>query len=361
MKRLTVCGNGGLLKYVLDKLYTDKCIEVACVVESMEVISSDTISDGVVLAVSWHDVEKWIEQLKACNVQEIYRVPVFAMQYGLEIVADGEFILDHVSKVALQDSNLLYVETHVADTCNLKCKGCMHFSNIATEANFPELETFEKDFKRLSELFDNIFIIRLMGGEPLLNPDLGKYISVVRKFFPAAELRVVSNGLLVPGQLETIWQTMREHHVAMDISPYPPTIRNLDKILGVLNREGIPYGKVSEQLSEFRKSLMLTPINDPVKSTKICQSSHCHFLRNGMISKCPLPLLIDDFNNAYGCDIKSDAIYNIYEEWTGAELREMLEGYIDMCKYCPDREAFIPWQRTNGDARKEDWVVEETE
>ena len=146
------------------------------------------------------------------------------MQYKLPIIQNGELIPKTYAKVSTDSSDLLYLETHVADICNLKCRGCMHFSNIAIHPNYPDLQEFERDFSRLSELFSNIFIIRLMGGEPLLNPKLHDYIKVVRQYFPAAELRIVTNGLLIPKQPDDLWEVMRECHAAMDISPYPPTM-----------------------------------------------------------------------------------------------------------------------------------------
>ena len=75
-----------------------------------------------------------------------------------------------------------YLETHIINKCKLNCKGCSHFSNIVDDEDAPvDITVFEKDFARLSELFDHIFTIRLMGGEPFLNPDMGKYIEKERR------------------------------------------------------------------------------------------------------------------------------------------------------------------------------------
>ena len=367
-RKLILCGNGGLLQYVDKNLRTDGNVEVICTVEDIDLLSEEKMADsadGVVLAVSWREAEKWIAGIKGCGAKEIYRVPVYAMQYGLPVIRNGQLLPDIAAKVSENDTDLLYLETHVADTCNLKCRGCMHFSNIATKANFPDIIDFEKDFARLSKLFANIFMIRLMGGEPLLNPELKEYIWIVRHYFPTAEIRIVSNALLVPQQGQELWKTMRDTYAAMDISPYPPTIQNIDEITGILNREGIPYGSIGTTLQKFRKSLTLTSNHDPAEAVQICQSSHCHFLRKGKIAKCPLPLLIDDFNQAYQCDIRSVDYYDIYEEQSGRELRRKLKQYADMCRYCPDQETFahsetfIPWERTCNNAQQNDWVVEE--
>lgn len=364
MTKLILCGNGGLLQYVKQQIAHTSTRPIHSIIEDISNISNPSspsrLSDAdILLSVSWHETERWIRQLKAAGANRIYRIPVFAMQYGLPIIKHGDIPYEYCARVSEDDSDLLYLETHVADTCNLKCRGCMHFSNIAVHPNYPDIREFDQDFRRLSELFNNIFIIRLMGGEPLLNRDLGSCIKIVRRYFPAAELRIVTNGLLIPQQPDELWEVMRECHASMDISPYPPTMKIIGELTSKLDAEHIPYGTIAEELREFRKSLTLTPSHDPETAVRLCQSSHCHFLRNGKVAKCPLPLLIRDFNNAYGYRIPSEDIYDIYEEQSGAGLREKLERYADMCNYCPDKAAFIPWQRTEQNACVEDWIVEE--
>lgn len=361
MNKLIICGNGGLLRYAKEQTAHNSPRPIHSVIEDISNISSHSqlSNTDILLAVSWHETERWIRQLKAAGAKRIYRIPVFAMQYNLPIIKHGDTPFEYCAKVSENGSDLLYLETHVADTCNLKCRGCMHFSNIAVHPNYPDLREFDQDFRRLSELFSNIFIVRLMGGEPLLNRELGSCIKIVRHYFPAAELRIVTNGLLIPQQPDEFWEVMREYHASMDISPYPPTMEIIGELTVKLDEEHIPYGTIAEELRDFRKSLTLTPSHDPEKTVRLCQSSHCHFLRNGKIAKCPLPLLICDFNNAYGCNIPAKDIYDIYEEQSGAELREKLERYADMCRYCPDKAEFIPWQRTKQNACMEDWIVEE--
>ncbi len=41
-----------------------------------------------------------------------------------------------------------YLETHIVDHCNLKCRGCTHFAPLA-DPYFKSIEEFENDLKRL--------------------------------------------------------------------------------------------------------------------------------------------------------------------------------------------------------------------
>ena len=82
-------------------------------------------------------------------------LPYTSICYAIQVACleNGQCNLRYCVEVAGKGTDLLYLETHVADTCNLKCRGCMHFSNIAIHPNYPDLQRFEQDFKRLSELF----------------------------------------------------------------------------------------------------------------------------------------------------------------------------------------------------------------
>lgn len=74
---------------------------------------------------------------------------------------------------------LRYLETHLCDHCNLNCKSCTHFCPLVTEPTFTDLEQYTKDIRTLSKKLA-IRTIRLMGGEPLLHPQVNDFIRVTR-------------------------------------------------------------------------------------------------------------------------------------------------------------------------------------
>jgi MoaA/NifB/PqqE/SkfB family radical SAM enzyme len=85
------------------------------------------------------------------------------------------------------------VETHLADHCNLVCKGCSHFSSLITQKHFTNLAIFKRDFLQMKTLFNDLYEIRLMGGEPLLHPSIIDFIEFSRKTFPLAKISIYTN------------------------------------------------------------------------------------------------------------------------------------------------------------------------
>lgn len=360
-KAIVLCSESGFLAYLKGISKGSECFFVENIIDNKKVILREFIYEKeILLAVSWREIDAWISEFKANGIKRIRIVPVFVMQYGIDIFQDEVMYEKYTKSINLdQNVNLTYLETHVTDICNLKCRGCMHFSNLATEANEPDVVSFEKDMKRLSEMFHHIFIIRLLGGEPLLSKHLEEYIKIVRKYFPLSELRIVTNGLLIPKMSVQRSQVVRDNYVAMDVSPYPPTIDRIDDIMAFLDEHEIPYGTIADKLTSFRKSISLKSTNEVEKSMEICGSKHCHFLRNGYIAKCPLAFFIEEFNQRYDENIPSTERFNIYEDLDASDLKKKLDGASELCKYCPDHAEFIEWKVTHNDAERSDWLVGE--
>ena len=253
-----------------------------------------------------------------------------------------------------------YLETHIINKCNLNCKGCSHFSNIVDDEDAPvDITVFEKDFARLSELFDPIFTIRLMGGEPFLNPDMGKYIEIVRKYFPKTDLRILTNGLLIPKTEDTILNSIAENGVVLDISCYPVTDRIRDQIESRLQMFGI-QSNFSELVIDFHKRLNIQGNHDIQEMYTSCPSKICTFVSNGKLALCPAPFMSKFLNKRFNTqiDVESDLL-DLYEPGITADrIKEYLKRPMKSCGYCSDPEDF-KWE-CGKKPMLEDWLVQES-
>jgi molybdenum cofactor biosynthesis enzyme MoaA len=110
---------------------------------------------------------------------------------------------------------------HLADHCNLNCVFCSHYSPLS-EPKFVDIVQYENDFKRLAELgADKLGMLRLMGGEPLLNKEINRLTVIARKYFPKSKIQIVTNGTLLLKQDESFWETCGEYNIEIFISYYP--------------------------------------------------------------------------------------------------------------------------------------------
>ena len=240
-----------------------------------------------------------------------------------------------------------YIEYHVSWHCNLKCKGCGHYSNLCDEPMFGDWEQYKNDLHRIHELVDNVKKIRLMGGEPLLNPELSKFVYTKRKEFEGADIRVVSNGLLIPTCSEELLIAMRETGTTFDITQYPPTSKIVDKIRKRCCENGVQVN-ISEPVTQFFAASDGSVEYNIMESWNVCESRSCHFLHNGEMSVCGAPIIAKILGDKTESKAKYSVndIVNIYDaNLTSEEFIKKMSSPITMCKYCDKVEKnFFDWQ-----------------
>jgi len=253
---------------------------------------------------------------------------------------------DFIRKAFGRKPNLYFLEYHIADHCNMNCKGCFHFSNIVTTKAFPSFEQFSRDINRLSELFGNISVIRLMGGEPLLNPQLPMFIREARKAFHRARIAVLSNGILYKKVKGKLAETIISCNAEMQISLYKPMMKHKDDIKRHFDAQKIKHS-ISKPILKFAEYINAEGDSDPKESIKQCPASRCTFLSDGYIARCPLPFNIKFFNRQFNqsADMEHEKI-NIHDaEQTGFALKKKLRKPMSSCRYCSKLKWF-DWERS---------------
>lgn len=321
--------------------------------------------DGVLVAASDElTVQEMVVSLLNRNYQNIYLLPENVLRGKLPILEKNGNLASYIKHISRCKPILPYVEYHVSDYCNLKCKRCGHFSNLVTEKLFPDIEEFRIALAELGKRFQNIKKFRLMGGEPFINPDLRLFIYEVRKAFPYADISIVSNGLLLPHISEETAEAVRDCGAIIDISQYPPTRKIIGKILKAAEEKNLNV-YLSEKIDSFFKSVSSDMSLDYEKIYKDCGSRTCHFLRNGRLYFCPAVSLLFEYKDFLGLDIKEEEVLthsfdlkNSNE--TGWEMLKKMLCPFEFCKHCTQRK-WYEWSFSDKIIKKEDWLVLENE
>jgi hypothetical protein len=230
--------------------------------------------------------------------------------------------------------DLAYVETHIVDRCNMNCRGCSHFSPIADQW-FADPVKYLRDMKRLKTLFSNIRVIRIMGGEPLLHPRIERFLIDTKTVFPNADVRVVSNGLILDSMPETFWETCRANSISIDLTIYPPAKNKLKFLLELGKTRGV---KMKVTTADFFFAFYNSRGNsDPEISFRQCKLrwNRCTNLREGCLYSCPISSYIDIFNRCFGTKIPKNGNVDIYApEISGWAIKKALKKAPLTCRYC---------------------------
>lgn len=227
------------------------------------------------------------------------------------------------------------VEYHIAWHCNLKCKGCSHYSNLISEPVFGTIASFTQILARLRELFDDVLLIRLLGGEPLLNKDIGSFVLVSREHFPNAKIILFTNGLLIPQLDEQTLAVFRENKVIVNITNYLPTNAIKAQIKKVLSEHGIAH-MFNRNVSTYDYIVGETE-RDAEMNFRNCNQKCCHNLfDDGRLSVCGQPLYYDGIKHKLEAkrEVSDRDWIDIYKERSGYEVLSKLHTPIPYCKYC---------------------------
>lgn len=230
-------------------------------------------------------------------------------------------------------------EIDLASHCNLNCKCCSQFSPISKK-EFLDVRQMERDFARMGELFhgtaERIFLI---GGEPLLHPQVEDCMTIARNYFPRGEISLFSNGLLLLSQPDSFWQLCKEKEIGITITKYPIHL-DYDRIEEKLGQENIRleyFGDSADFKYMTNLGLDETGSQDIRYSFEHCdEANQCIKLKDGKLFTCTRPAAIHRFNDYFGKDLKvlEEDYIDIYKADSACEILEFLAQPIPFCKYC---------------------------
>lgn len=115
------------------------------------------------------------------------------------------------------NNNLEILEIHLVDHCNLNCANCNHFSPLA-EKWFIDIDDFTSQLKLLVKNYPKISILRLLGGEPCLHPQIVQLCKIARQIMPVnVTIELLTNGTIIQ-PIKEISNTIDNIHIL--VTPY---------------------------------------------------------------------------------------------------------------------------------------------
>ena len=194
---------------------------------------------------------------------------------GPYAVADGRILTDGLEVV---------IATH----CNLRCRACAYLSPVMPVATVPPAQ-IQRDLSALARCF-HASEVRVLGGEPLLHPELVPVLQVIRASGVSDTIRVITNGLLLPRMPAGFWSLIDEVSVSM----YPG--RQLDgdaaaAVARTAEKHGVRlrmkyFHYFRESYSEFgtRDARLVERI---YRTCQMANVWRCNTVLNGCLYRCP--------------------------------------------------------------------------
>lgn len=248
------------------------------------------------------------------------------------------------------------VEIHATNHCNLKCRGCSHYSPVA-EPWFIDIEDYKNQLELLKSKItpSRIRRIGILGGEPLLHPDIDKLVLITKSIFPDASTDVVTNGILVKSLSKKTLQVMKDCNIRFVVSCYDVGI-DFEELHKYLEINGISSCYIDREFFDSRLLNESKPFN-PEESYRLCNTGGRFLhIRDGVIYPCSPIAYHDILNKKFGTDfiIVEDDYLKLEDLVDEEEIFKFNTTPKPYCAYCPGIKTPYKWELSK--FLKEEWV-----
>ncbi len=351
--RLALLGDGVFLEKAFEYISSKKIIPKAfCAIEqksnslNLKQITPADLKKYTVVICCPNSLFKKAEQivLKSGCKNYIFYYDCF---YDIDCLSDADYrkyfqiafpafynlCVNYQFKAPYGTKILPYLELVITEKCSLKCKNC---ANLMQYYKNPAHENFKRQMKALENLikcYDQINILRLIGGEPLLNRQLCAYIkkifgSKLKNKIKAVE--IITNGTIMPDK--RLVSLIKKHHIFFTVSSYDVKTGKFNAIikqslkdryfLSVASGDWIKCGTIKDR---GKKMAVLNFIH--------CFIKNLNTVKNGRFYVCPFA--------AHALSLKAvpssfdESVNLINNKEISREIAYLKnKKYLEVCRYC---------------------------
>ena len=117
-------------------------------------------------------------------------------------------------------------ELHVVEHCNLRCANCCNMSPLVGERTLT-VDEIDALARRMAGVLV-ADVVKIMGGEPLLHPDVPGVLRALRASGVGRRVRLFTNGLRLHAMSDAFWEALDELTISTYASaPVKPAILDM--------------------------------------------------------------------------------------------------------------------------------------
>ena len=238
-----------------------------------------------------------------------------------------------------KELNVSYVEVVLTTFCTLNCKGCSALMPFYKKRKNFDLDIIIKSLDTLTDSVNSIQKLRLLGGEPLLYPNITKLIKYTLKNDKIKNVVIVTNGTLLLN--DELIELLKNNKCGVYISDYGEISIKKDELVNQLSNNNIKY-QLKKDGSKWRDYGNLECRNRTKRELKKQFSKceiNCSSIFDGKLFYCPrnshgtnlkkIPLRNEDYielyNNTLNKKQLNKRLYHFFYKYT---------PYIEACNYC---------------------------
>jgi organic radical activating enzyme len=229
------------------------------------------------------------------------------------------------------------LELNVVENCNLSCRSCSHLSPVLSKHRI-DAGSVEQTLALLSRHYHATWL-KVVGGEPLLHPDLISIVHEVRRTGVVDGVYLVTNGVLLPRKDVDFWREFDW----VEVSLYPgKSLSEEEQATCEAYAREAGTKLTFRRRHNFRTSYSEIGTSDARLTRAIyrtCGVAHdwrCHTVAGGRFYKCPQSYFLPQVLDGCAGDADADSIPIDESEHLGQKLLAFLESRepLETCRHC---------------------------
>lgn len=231
------------------------------------------------------------------------------------------------------DVYIKYIEVPITTKCSLNCKECSNLIQYYQSPYQIDANEIMNDINKLTKCVKGIWILRILGGEPLLHSDLAIILKNVCENKKIKNVQIVTNGTKTFSD-EVLKVLQENKKVTVDISNYEEKSVKKDILIEQLKKNNIVFHTQSERI-QWTKQGDVSFRGRSREQLELVYSQctmDCISLLSGKLHLCPRSSHGMDLGIVEDC--KKDYV-NVREKIDKEDLFRLLNTKsINACNYC---------------------------
>lgn len=235
----------------------------------------------------------------------------------------------HPERLTVQSVDLI-----VTERCSMKCRDCSNLMQYYERPENADLNEMFQTIDRLSSEMDEVYEVRVIGGEPFMNKEVHLVVEKLTSKANINKVSIFTNATILPREHQ--WEAFEHEKVRFFITEYDLS-KKLQPLTAELERRGIAY--VCEKANGWTDCASLEKHNRTTSENEAlfsqCCAKNLATLAHGKLYRCPFSA------NA----AKLQAVPDYKEDYlvvSGAgkeDIRAFLRGktFINACDHCNGR------------------------
>ena len=240
-----------------------------------------------------------------------------------------------------------FIDIDITTYCNLRCKRCAKCIPYFEHRKHYTAEEIEQNLDLLTRYTDRICFANIIGGEPLLNPDLKRIIAVCAANKKIEHLELTTNATIMPD--DDVLKAIKDGAVTVHISEYenlgPRYEERLKALVEKLEEFEIPYEyqfhKIWLDFGEIEKRRYTEKELDRMLIR--CHMNSCTVYNNKVLYRCGKASYLAQ----HGMVTSEDDLIRMEDISSKEEMRRAVKRFFSIkhlpaCQYCEAHPKGIP-------------------